>query len=246
MGKKLLFCLLLLAGVGWVTADSLFGFTLPVGATAAVPDCVGQCEDALRLPDWVAPQTEYRYDAAHPAGTVIGQSPAAGSPWKINDRRPCDLLLTVSLGPERREVPAVAGRDGREAAALLRQAGFAVSEETLPGGSAGTAARTEPPAGSLLEPGAAVTLYVCAGESAGTVAVPELTGLSRGNALLQIFLHGLSAGEVVEEASDAPEGTVIRHSPAAGSLVLPGTRIRLVISRRAPTSPPADTGGEPS
>ena len=122
MGKKLLFCLLLLAGVGWVTADSLFGFTLPVGATAAVPDCVGQCEDALRLPDWVAPQTEYRYDAAHPAGTVIGQSPAAGSPWKINDRRPCDLLLTVSLGPERREVPAVAGRDGREAAALLRQA----------------------------------------------------------------------------------------------------------------------------
>ena len=37
MGKKLLFCLLLLAGVGWVTADSLFGFTLPVGATAAVP-----------------------------------------------------------------------------------------------------------------------------------------------------------------------------------------------------------------
>lgn len=245
MGKKLLFSFLLFAAVCFVTADSLFGILRPDGETVSMPDFCGLREDALTAPDWVELQTEYRYDAEHPAGTVIAQLPAAGSPHKISDRRPCELLLTVSLGAERKEVPAVSGKDEREAASLLRQSGFAVQEEAVAGGRAGTVEHTDPPAGSRIAPGSTVTMYVCAGESAETVTVPDLIGLSRGNALLQIFLHGLSAGEVAEEISDAPEGTVIRHSPAAGSLVLPGTKVRLVISRQRDTGAPGGNGDAP-
>ena len=244
MGKKLLFAFLLFASVCFVTADSLFGILMPEGETVSVPDFCGMQEETLAIPDWAALQTEYRYDDAHPAGIVIGQTPAPGSPYKISDRRPCELVLTVSLGAERLEVPAVCGKDAREAAGLLRQSGFAVQEETAAGGKAGTVARTDPPAGAQLAPGGTVTIYICAGERAQTVTVPDLIGMSRGNALMQIFLSGLSAGEVTEEISDAPDGTVIRHSPAAGSLVAPGTRIRLVISRRQNTEAPEDAAGE--
>lgn len=241
MGKKLLFSFLLFASVCFVTADSLFGILRPDGETVSVPDFCGQREDAVSAPDWAELQTEYRYDTESPAGTVIAQSPAAGSLYKISDRRPCELLLTVSLGAERREVPSVSGKDVREASGLLRESGFAVQEEAVAGGRAGTVEHTDPPAGSRLAPGSTVTVYVCAGENVQTVTVPDFTGLSRGNALLQIFLNGLSAGDVIEEISDAPEGTVIRHSPAAGSLVLPGTKVKLVISRQQTTTEPHET-----
>ncbi len=236
MGKKLLFSILLLAALSFVTADSLFGILKPGGTSVTIPDYCGAQEDTIVPPEWMQLKTDYRYDPGIPAGTVISQVPAGGTVRKISEKRSCEVTLTVSLGTESREVPAVTGQDVREASAELRRQGFSVREEPVYGGTEGRVQRTDPPAGSRMSIGGTVTVYVGAGENAEAVTVPDLTGLSRGNALLQIFLSGLSAGEVTEEASELPEGTVIRHSPAAGSLVPPGTKIKLVISKQLSTS----------
>lgn len=236
MGKKLFFSVLLLAALSFVTADSLFALLESDGVSVTVPDFCGVQEDTVVPPEWMLLQTEYRYDSEIPAGTVISQLPVGGTVRKLREKRSCEVTLTVSLGAEAREVPAVAGLDARIALAELRRQGFSVLEETVYGGTDGTVQRTEPPAGSRVSLGGTVTVYVGACQNAEAITVPALTGLSRGNALLQIFLSGLSAGEVTEEASELPDGTVIRHSPAAGSLVMPGTKIKLVISKQLSTS----------
>ena len=241
MGKKLIFSCLLFACLSFVVADSLFGFSQKGGTVETLPDYCGMREDDIAPPEWLSLQTEYRYDDSVSAGTVISQSPAGGTQRKVSGRRECNMTLTVSLGAERKEVPAVSGMDIREASALLRQHGFSVCEEPVSGGVEGNVQRTDPPAGSSLRAGEIVTVYVYAGENAETVTVPNFVGLSRGSALLQIYLNGLTAGEVTEEASTAPDGTVIRHSPAAGSLVRPGTKVRLVISKQIFTQ---DSGDE--
>lgn len=232
MGKKLFFSFLLFGALSFVTADSLFGLLRASGSTVTVPDYRGMNEDDISAPDWMQIETDYRYDAGIPAGTVMEQTPAAGTPYKVSDRRHCEMHLTVSLGMERMELPDVVGKDIREAANLLRRSGFSVREETVAGGVEGVVQRTDPPAGEILPSGSTVTVYVSVGESTEVIEVPDFVGMSRGNALLQIFLSGLSAGDVTEEFSGAPEGTVIRHSPSAGSLVRPGTAVRIVVSKQ--------------
>ena len=64
-----------------------------------------------------------------------------------------------------------------------------------------------------------------------TVTVPDLMGLSRSQALLEVFQSGLSVETVSDEPSDSPDGTVIRQSPTAGSLVAPNTKIKLTVSQ---------------
>lgn len=236
MGKKLFFSVLLLIALSFVTADSLFGFLAPDGISVTVPDFCGAQADSVVPPEWMQLKTEYRYDSEIPVGTVISQLPVGGTVRKIYEKRSCEVLLTVSLGAETREVPAVAGQDARVALAELRRQGFSVLEESVYGGTDGAVQRTDPPAGSRVSLGTTVTVYVGAGQNAEAVTVPDLTGLSRGNALLQIFLSGLSAGDVTEEASELPDGTVIRQSPAVGSLVMPGTKIKLVIGKQLSTS----------
>ena len=64
-----------------------------------------------------------------------------------------------------------------------------------------------------------------------TVAVPNLCGLSRADALIRLWLCQLNVGEVVEVPSGEPSGTVIRQSHAEGTVVLPGTKITIYISQ---------------
>lgn len=231
MGKRFFFALLFFFAVGWTVSDSLFGFTADYGSLVTVPNLCGQREAELPLPDWAVAETSYRYDANAPAGTVIAQTPPAGSEWKISAGGKRTISLTVSLGREEKTVPEVLGMDVREATAALRDLGFAVREERVAGGARGEVIGVSPTTGSPLAVGETVTLTVCEGEAAQTVTVPNLIGLSRSHALIELFRCGLSVDTVAEETSDAPEGSVIRQSPTAGSTVAPNTKIRITVSR---------------
>lgn len=231
MGKRFFFSLLFFLTMSWTVADSLFGFTADYGKTVTVPSVLGLRESELTLPDWAEVESIYRYDASTPAGTVISQSPEAGREWKISNGEKRTLSLTVSLGAEEKTIPPIIGKNVREATAILRDMGFTVREERVSGGIQGEVIRVDPAEGSPLAVGETVTLTVSEGEPAKTVTVPNLTGLSRSHALIELFRCGLSVDTVTEEDSDAPEGTVIRQSPTAGSAVAPGTRLRLTVSR---------------
>ena len=221
----LLFAFLSLSALSWCVADTLLGLTLPAGETLAVPDFIGRDEAEVRNYDWLDAVITYRYDETAP-GTVLSQDPPPGSLRKRNDRLPARVRLVVSLGTEKQTVPDLAGSDAHEGAARLRAAGFAVEEIRIPGGTAGTVDRVEPPAGTELEAGATVRLYIHAGQNVRTVAVPDLIGLSRSDALLRIFRAGLT---VTEETGETYGGTVVGQSPTAGSVVTVGSRVTITV-----------------
>ena len=231
MGKRFFFALLFFFAMSWTVTDTLFGFTADYGKTVIVPNVCGQRESNLSLPDWAEAASTYRYDANTPAGISLSQSPEAGREWKIAKGQKRILTLTVSLGTENKTIPPIIGKNVREATAILRDMGFAVREERVSGGTPGEVIGVTPAEGSTLSVGETVTLTVCEGVAAKTVTVPNLTGLSRSHALIELFRAELSVDTVTEESSDAPEGTVIRQSPTAGSTVAPGTKMRITVSR---------------
>lgn len=233
MRKYLFFSVALLITTCTVVFDSLFGVFSERERVVEIPNFVGQGEAGASLPDWIELTTEHIYDESVPEGVVISQEPSGGSRRKLGKNKSVHLLLRVSMGQERRELPSLAGRETREALAELRRMGFAVREQAVEGGEANRVISTDPPSGSRLAVGSTVTVYYTVGKGANVITVPDFSGLTRENALLQIYLSGLSAGEITEESSrehgEESYGRVIRQSPAAGSCVAEGTRIKLVI-----------------
>ncbi len=218
---------------GWVVFDSLFAPFGEKSVSVEIPELRGGSLEKDGLEEWIDLHIEYRYDGETPAGEVLSQTPTAGSFRKLTAERPrCRIEVVVSLGEETLTLPEVVGRDARETEAALRAQGFAVEIETQTGGYAvGTVLASEPRAGTEMPKGGKVILTVSAGTQTKTVAVPDLKGLSRSDALVQLWLSQLSVGEVVEEDSFEAIGTVIRQSHQAGTVVTAGTRVTLFVSR---------------
>ncbi len=240
MRKYLLFSVGLFLATCAVVFDSLFGVFSERERVVEIPNLVGLAESELSLPEWVELTTEHRYDVSVPEGSIIAQEPIGGSKRKIGKNKTVPLKLTVSLGEEKKELPSMVGRDIRETLAELRRMGFAVREQAVEGGETNQVIGCDPPSGSKLSVGSTVTVYYTVGKGAKVVTVPDLTGLTRENALMQIYLSDLSVGEIREEASrefgEDMVGRVIRQSPSAGSYVAQGTKIQLVICRASESS----------
>ncbi len=234
--KLALFAFAFLLAVSWIAIDR---FVDPVAAAHAVrveiPQYCGLAAAGVGFPEWMQVETEYRYDANTPAGIVLSQTPVAGSFRKLTDEDPlCRLSLVVSMGEERCLLPDVVGQEIRQAILSLRACGAAVETERIPGETEGEVLEMSPRGGTEVPVGSTVRLTVGGGEATGTVSVPELAGHTRTEALVSLWLSGLSVREVVEEVSGAPAGTVLRQSHPAGTLVMPGTQITLYVSGEEP------------
>ena len=216
----------------WLVFDSLFAPFATQGERVEIPDYLGMRSEVLSFPDWMEVKTVYRHDDEVPAGVVVSQEPAGGSLRKISPWNPtCRLTVTVSLGREHAALPAVVGKDVREAEATLREMGFAVRVERSQGAyPEGQVFDMDPRAGVELPLGATVTLSVSQGAPTVTVTVPDLRGLSRAEALMRLWEAQLSVDGVIEEPSLQEEGTVLRQSHVPGTLVSAGTKITVYIA----------------
>ena len=67
----------------------------------------------------------------------------------------------------------------------------------------------------------------------GNVPAPALRGLSQQQALAELRAAGLTVGDVREQFSDEPFGTVLAQSPEADLLLRAGGEVQLVLSRGA-------------
>ena len=219
--------------IGWIVFDDLLAPFGERSVSVEIPDLCGQIAKNVSVPDWADAKLEYRYDSSTSAGVILSQSPRAGVFRKLTSQNPRVVLsLVVSLGEETVTLPNLSGIDARQASARLRELGLLVETVTSTGAyPAGTVYAMEPRAGAVVPVGTKVILSVSAGPEQKSVSVPDLVGLSRSDALVKLWTSQLSVGEVIEEVSDLPVGTVIRQSHQPASLVPAGTKINLYVSR---------------
>ncbi len=200
--------------------------------TVQVPNLSGltpaEAEAELGQADLVLGGSINEFNDAIAAGQVIESNPAAGTEvapgWAV--------VLIVSDGPVLVEVPNLTGLTPAEAEAELAQAGLVFggsSNEFSDAITAGHVIHSDPAAGVEVVPGSVVVLLVSDGPV--MVQVPNLTGLTSAAAGGELVLAGLEVGGSTLAFSDNEAvGQVIESNPAAGTEVVPGTVVALVIS----------------
>jgi serine/threonine-protein kinase len=164
------------------------------------------------------------------SGTVIGQNPLGGS--KVNDGS--TVQLRVSQGPANILVPSVVGLSESEAKALLKRTGFKVrvQHESSSQYAAGSATKTDPPAGQSVPPGSGVTLFVSSGPA--PIAIPRVVGQTQAEATAQLSSLGFAVNPSTQVSSSDPPGTVISQSPTGTAP--PHSTIDIVVAKAPPTA----------
>ncbi len=162
-----------------------------------------------------------------PAGQVMSQLPSAGTNVAVGSA----MSMTVSTGPSSVAVPSVVGTPQDAATSAIGGAGLSVSlaqvnDSTVP---AGLVMSQAPVAGTHVPLGSAVVLTVSLGRAVATV--PNLVGLPLSGAVSTVGSAGLNFGSVdLVSHPTIPDGQVISQTPAAGTVVAPGTSVDFVIS----------------
>jgi eukaryotic-like serine/threonine-protein kinase len=161
------------------------------------------------------------------AGLVIATDPGPGG--KVLDGG--TVTLTLSLGPERYDVPPLEGRteDQAQDALAATNLTFGTSvgrwSETVPEGQV---IRTSPKAGTTLKPGATVDLVLSRGRK--PLAIKDWTGESFDDARAALEGRRLEVAVAGEEHSDTvAEGDVISQDPTTGTLFR-GDTVSFVVS----------------
>jgi eukaryotic-like serine/threonine-protein kinase len=148
---------------------------------------------------------EERFHGASPKGTVLEQTPTAGS----TDVEGASVTLVVSAGQQTAKVPAVNGLARADAERALEQAGFDVGDVTE--------RPSNIPAGQVIE-------------ANPVVLIPNVVGQSVTQARLLIENAGLTLSDVRtptgEQVSDST-AIVVATIPAAGAQVAAGSRVSI-------------------
>lgn len=218
---------------GYLTAF-LVVFPAPIlPGHRAVPRVIGlpaeQAREAIRQAEMTVARNDSAPHISAPRGTAIWQDPPPG----VVAPERTEVAITLSTGPPQVPVPDLVGLEGGFAARLLATAGLTVAAvESVPTASApGVVVVTRPAAGTTLPTGSGVRLVVS--EGAATVQIPDLLGLSLGDARQKLEGAGLVLGVATRRTTtEGNPGTVLAQRPAAGTLAVPGAAVDVVLIRR--------------
>jgi serine/threonine-protein kinase len=174
--------------------------------------------------------TSEEYHPDKPTGTILSQIPGGGTMVKSGRT----LKVVISLGQKAVEVPDLRGFSTRQAKLNLEAEGFALGDiewtttDSLP---EKVVVFTYPSAGTMIPYGSEVNLMVNRGAHQRTVFIPRLIGLSLAEAESRLGEKGLKIGLVTHVLNEnyLPE-TVLEQSEDAGSELLPGEEVDLVVS----------------
>jgi len=202
------------------------------GGQVAVPNVVGLTQaaasSAITGAGLVVGTVTTASSATVPSGGVVSENPAAGTQVSAGSA----VNLVVSNGPAPVAVPNVVGLTQAAASSAITGAGLVVgtvttaSSATVPSGSV---ISENPAAGTQVNRGSAVNLVVSSGPA--VVGVPNVVGLTQAAAAAAIQSAGLVVGTVTPTSSGTvPAGNVISENPVAGSQVVIGSAVNLVVS----------------
>jgi hypothetical protein len=127
-------------------------------------------------------------------------------------------------------IPPVLGRTGDAAAGAIRDTGLVpvvrVADRFSEHGQ-GTVAAQDPPAGTLLQPGSVVVVFV----ATGNVQIPAVANQPELNAEAILHEAGLQSDTVRRASQTIPSGLTIDTDPTAGMVAPSGSRVRVFISQ---------------
>lgn len=169
---------------------------------------------------------EQRYHASAPEGTVLEQSPPAGS----REPRGTTISLDLSRGPRFAEVPQVVGMAQSEAERLLTEAGLdrGLVTEQASDEPRGEVLSTTPGAGARVALPASVALEVSTGP--GAVEVPDVVGQSMSEARALLQQIGFRVRTRTDSLSTMPAGVVVEQRPGPGASTRSGAVITITVS----------------
>jgi serine/threonine protein kinase/beta-lactam-binding protein with PASTA domain len=193
-----------------------------------VPSLLGLgCDGAQRLLEvnhlkGACPSAAAAYSSSVAVGQVIN--------WSYNNKLDASsapygstVLMALSLGPPPVPIPSVQGDTPQQAQNQLQQAGFQVTESSAPSATTktGLVDHTTPAAGTPVQKGTTVTIFVSSGPP--TVQVPNESGKSISAAEADLQSHGLKVGSVFGPGG----GTVFASVPEPGQTVVQGSTVNL-------------------
>lgn len=217
---------LLAAALGW-----FFGFG--PGALATVPPVknltVAQAQSLLQNAG-LAFTTHDVYDDTVSSGLVVASDPGAGNQVRKFE----GVQVMVSKGPELFPLADLANKSLATAKTALSDARMAlgtVNEAYSDSAAPGTVVSQNPPAGTPVKHGTAVSLTVSKGPQ--PVAVPRVVGLGQDNAVAALQAAGLQPAIADAPVFDRtiPAGSVAAQTPAAGESAPKGSTVTLTLSK---------------
>lgn len=201
----------------------------------AVPSVIGKTVQAaqqslesqgLKLGD----QTPEASD--RPKGTVLSQSPSAGSQLATGQA----VAVTVSAGVKQVQVPTLTGlSSSQDAQAALADAELQLGSVTQKDSDqpAGMVIQQTPTAGTTVDAGTKVNIWV----SNGLVTVPNVVGQDQAQAQATLSNAGFTV-QVIQSPSTQPVGTVLAQAPTANSKAQKGSQVTITIAQAQEVSSP--------
>ena len=195
-------------------------FGAPGTASLKVPDSVGVeyseeiiTELGFNEEDYIV-TVEYLTSNTVEKGKVISQKPSAGARRKS----PCNVTISVSIGPELVTFGDYLMMNWRVAQTKLRSEGYGVTiiREENAAIPEGYVYATEPMPGEKIEPGSMINVYVSAGTEQVLVTLPQFVGMTEREAKTFLDENYLLVGDVTYTRSPMKAGTIISSSHEAG------------------------------
>ena len=237
----------LFIGAIFLLSALIYGLVGYSSGDIAVPDVKGKTlveAEAILKDNNLDFNLKEEFDAKVPTGTVIKQSPGAGSHVKAGRK----IQLTVSKGAEPGVVPDLKGKNLAEATEMLHAAKLAVGKVTVQykeGAAQGAVLSQDIEAGKKVAAGTKVDLVV--NISKGQSVVPDLKGLTLSDARERLSSMGLMVGSVTTKEDSAPKGTVIGAEPEFGKVLSEGSVVTLIVSGgKKEEKKQKETSGTPS
>jgi beta-lactam-binding protein with PASTA domain len=180
------------------------------------------------------------FDEGVPVGSVVATDPGPNASISKNGT----IGLTLSKGPERYAVPDLTGKAADAAGQILQDSHLSVGAPTevfSDSIAAGSVVDSNPPPGTSLKPGTAVSLVVSKGIQ--PVDVPDVTGLSLNDAKAALKAAGLRAKATDEKYDDQiAAGDVLSQTPPNGQAAK-NSVVALIISKGPPPVAVPDVRG---
>ena len=219
-----------------VVALAYWGFNRWLSVpTVTVPNVLGlqqvEAQDRLKAANLTFEVVATPPDSSHPAGEVILQDPDANTIVKQGRK----ILLSVSRGPEQKQVPDVRGKTLTDAQTALANAGFKTGRtETQddPSYPADTVISQSLNPGQLYPTDTPVDLVVSTGKA--SVVMPSLIGQDLDQAKTTLDANKLQLGKV-NPVSDPTFGAnqVVKQDPLPNTSVTEGSPVDVWVNQPA-------------